>query len=75
MFKVKVTVKVQSFGKCLSGQYLGSVSMMMHHHESEYVTKILFCYFQDQSHNHLYKIFRNTQTFATQNGFQDGKTP
>ena len=53
VFKVKVTVKVLNFSECLPGQYLWSVklSMVVHHHQPEYYSKISFCDVQSQSHN------------------------
>ena len=50
VFKVKVTVKVLNFRKCLPGQYLWSVklSMVMHHHQPEYHSEISFFYVQGQ---------------------------
>ena len=46
------------------------LSMVMHHYEPEYHVEILFCCFQGLSHNRFYKIFRNTETFATQINLQ-----
>ena len=68
VFKVKVTVKILNFNEYFPGEYLWSItfSKVMHHHQPEYHSEISSRYVQNQSHNRFYKIFRNTETFATQ---------
>ena len=56
VFNDKVIVKVLNFSECLPGHYLWLVKlcMVMHHHQPEYHSEILFSYFQGQSHIRFY---------------------
>ena len=62
--QLSLTVHVHKLVKrllcCIQGQghseylWLVKLSMVMHHHQPEYHSEILFCYDQGQSHNLFY---------------------